>query len=108
MGTYVIVNRVPEGYAGSAESRAAWNAWFERLGESLVDRGNPVFARSTLGNCGADTVLGGYTLVRADSLETALALASGCPALESGGGVEVGELTLLNRGRYRIADGEGR
>jgi hypothetical protein len=96
MPTYVIVNRAPKGYAGSADSMTAWNAWFERLGASLADRGNPVFSRASLGNCGTDTVLGGYTLVTADGLEAAVALAKGCPALEYGGGAEVGELTELN------------
>jgi hypothetical protein len=74
------------------------------LDANLVDRGNPVFVRSTLGNCGADTVLGGYTLVAADDLEAALRLAKGCPMLDAGGGVEVGELTLLNEGRAPRTD----
>jgi hypothetical protein len=96
MPTFVIANRTPKEYRGSADAMAAWNAWFERLGASLVDRGNPVFERRPLGNCGPDTVLGGYTLVSADDLEAAVALAQGCPALASGGGVEVGTLTPLN------------
>jgi hypothetical protein len=103
MSTYVILNRAPKNYTGSAETAAAWNAWFERLGGSLVDRGNPVFKRSTLGNCSADTVLGGYTLITADNLEAAVALAQACPILASGGGVEVGELTLLNSGLHAMA-----
>jgi hypothetical protein len=57
-----------------------------------VDRGNPAFERSTLGNCGADTPLGGYTLVTADDLAAAVVLAEGCPLLQEGGGVEIGEL----------------
>jgi hypothetical protein len=54
------------------------------MGANLVDRGNPVFESSTLGNCATDTVLGGYSLVTADDLEAAVALAKGCPALEEG------------------------
>jgi hypothetical protein len=92
MPTYLIVNRPPKGYTGSAATRAAWNAWFAELGADLVDRGNPTFTRSTLGNCGPDTDLGGYTLVSADDLEAALAAAKSCPVLQVGGGVEVGEL----------------
>jgi hypothetical protein len=98
MSTYVITNRTRTDYAGSADAMAAWNAWFERLGPNLVDRGNPVFKRTALGNCGADTVLGGYTLVNAETLEEAIALAKTCPVLVDGGGVEVGELTPLNSG----------
>jgi hypothetical protein len=107
MPTYVIVNRPPKGYTGSAESMAAWNAWFESLGADLVDRGNPTFTTSTLGNCGTDTALGGYTLVSAGDLDAALALAKSCPVLQSGGGVEVGELTVLNHGTRPIGENPG-
>ena len=102
MPTYVITNWAPEGYVGSADTMTAWNAWFDRLADNLVDRGNPVFARSTVGNCGLDTELGGYTLITADNLDAALAIASGCPMIAAGGGVEVGELTLVNLGRRAL------
>jgi hypothetical protein len=95
--TYVIVNRAPTDYAGSAEAAEAWAAWFGSLGSSLVDRGNPVFARHTLGDR-TGTELGGYTLVTAENLDAAVALAQECPMLAEGGAVEVGELTLRNRG----------
>jgi hypothetical protein len=98
MATYVIVNRAPASYTPSPEAAAAWNAWFQRLGDSLVDRGNPVFKRTTLGNVDAGTALGGYTLVSAASLEEAAGLARDCPALGYGGGVEIGELMMLNAG----------
>jgi hypothetical protein len=99
MPTYLIANRAPADYTGSADARAAWDAWFEQLGAHLEDRGNPAFTRSTVGNCGTGTVLGGYTLITADNLEAAVELAKGNPMVASGGGVEVGELTLLNNGR---------
>ena len=96
MSTFAFIYRAPKAYrAGSADAIAAWNGWFQELGASVVDRGHPVFERSTLGNCAADTVLGGYSLVTADDLEAAVRLAKGCPFLASGGGVEVGELTML-------------
>ncbi|HEY0812335.1 MAG TPA: hypothetical protein VGE11_03565 [Pseudonocardia sp.] len=104
MPTYVIVNRAPEGYRGSAESLQDWNAWFDGLGAHLADRGNPVFRRAAVGRCTTDTVLGGYTLITADDLDAAVALTAGCPALGYGGGVEVGELTELNRGTGQITD----
>jgi hypothetical protein len=96
MSKFVFAYRPASNYAPGADSMAAWNAWFQDLGANVVDVGNPVFTRTTLGNCAADTVLGGYSIVTADDLEAAVALAAGCPLLESGGGVEVGELTLLN------------
>jgi YCII-related domain len=96
MSTYLFAYRASQDYTpGSADAMAAWSAWFEELSASVLDVGNPVFNRATLGSS-ADTVLGGYSLISADDLESALALAKGCPSLQSGGAVEVGELTLLN------------
>jgi hypothetical protein len=36
---------------------------------------------------------GGYTIITAEDLDTALALAERCPIIADGGGVEVGVLT---------------
>jgi uncharacterized protein YndB with AHSA1/START domain len=100
--TYLVTNRVPEDFRPSADAFAAWTAWFERLGESLVDRGNPAFEAVSVGNCGSGTALGGYTLVVADDLEAAVARAQDHPLLARGGGVEIAELTMLNEGRHLI------
>jgi hypothetical protein len=75
---------------------AASGAFFRGIDPNLEDMHNPIFARSTIGRCDESTVLGGYSLVNADSLEEALALAKHSPTLERDGGVEVGELSLLN------------
>ena len=99
MSTFLFSYRMPKDYRpGSAGTVAAWNAWFDSMGANLVDRGNPVLGSSALGNCGADTRLGGYSLITADDLEAAVALAKGCPALQDTGGVEVGVITERNRG----------
>ena len=98
MSKFLFAYRVPADYTpGSPGVTAAWRGWFEELGRRVVDRGNPVFDRTTVGNCGADTALGGYSLVEADDLESAVVLAEGCPGLHPHGGVEVGEITTLNR-----------
>jgi hypothetical protein len=94
MSTFLFTYRTSQNNtAPSPEAIAAWGSWLQSMGPQLVDRGNPVLDRQTLGNCEADTRLGGYSLVNADSLEAAVALAQGCPALERGGGVEVGALS---------------
>jgi YCII-related domain-containing protein len=96
MDTFVFAYRMPNNYIpGSAETRAAWTSWFESMGADVVDIGKPVFERSALGNCPSDTSLGGYSIVSADDLEAAVALAKGCPVLQAGGGVEVGVLAEL-------------
>jgi hypothetical protein len=96
MPTYLLTNRAPLDYRGSPEAMTAWNEWFDHLGAHLVDRGNPVFARTVVGSHAADTNLGGYTLITADSLEAATALAASSPMVRWGGGVEIGELTPIN------------
>jgi hypothetical protein len=89
---------------GIARVLAQWNAWFDELGVSLLDRGNPVIVSATLGHCDGETTLGGYTLITADDLDAAVAMAATCPALGYGGGVEIGELVELNRGTHPITD----
>jgi hypothetical protein len=78
-----------------AEAIARWNSWMESLGASLLDRGNRVADARKLGKCDGDTRSGGYSLVTAEDLEAAVALAKGCPGLEMGGGVEVGLVAAL-------------
>jgi YCII-related domain len=98
MAKFILTYRPANGYRPSEEAAAEWGAWFERIQGSVLDRGNPVFESSTLGNVAADTRLGGYSVVTAENLEAAVALAEGCPLLQRGGGVEVGVITELNPG----------
>jgi uncharacterized protein YndB with AHSA1/START domain len=93
MSTYLLTFRVPDHYTPSAATFDAWATWQLKLGARLKDRGNPAFAAAALGNCATGTTLGGYSLIRAGSLDEAVALAQDCPMLGVGGGVEVGELT---------------
>jgi hypothetical protein len=98
MTNFVLTYRAPRDTtaAASPEVAAAWQAYLSGLGSHLVDTGNPVFERRALGASPADTVLGGYSIITADTMDAAASLAEGCPFLQIGGGVEVGELTLLN------------
>jgi hypothetical protein len=78
------------GYAEpTPEIRSAWQQWFAKVGDRVVDSGNP------LGNCvevaanrrrelspdqGAAT---GYSIVSAESLADAERLLEGCPVVTS-------------------------
>jgi hypothetical protein len=106
MPTYLITNRITDSFRPGPEAFAAWTAWFERLGAHLEDRGNPAFSRTTLGDCGPETMLGGYTLITADNLDAAVTLAQSHPLLTLGGGLEIGELTLINAEKDLIANRE--
>ncbi len=98
MTTFLFAYRMPKDYTlGRPDAVAAWTAWLAGMGASVADQGQPVFESASLGNCGDDTRLGGYSLITAGDLDEALALAKGCPALQEGAGVEVGVIAELNR-----------
>jgi YCII-related domain len=100
MAEFLFTYRAPTEYTPGADTKSAWHAWFASMGDNLADVGNPVFESRTLGDCASNTMLGGYSIVTADDLEAAVALANGCPFLASGGGVEVGELTRVFEGTF--------
>jgi hypothetical protein len=77
---------------------AAWGGWFDKLGDKLVDGGNPFGPPKTVKTGGvSDGTDGepasGYSVVSADSQDAAAELAKGCPMLEDSdnGKVEVYE-----------------
>jgi hypothetical protein len=96
MATFLFSYRMPVDYQpGRPDAVANWIAFFEGMGDHVVDRGQPVSQTAELGNCGAGTRPGGYSLISAGDLEAAVALAKGCPALAEGAGVQVGQLADL-------------
>ena len=91
MAKYVFSFRVPSGYAPHAGTAAEWQAWFGGLGSALVDVGNAVTDYASLGEVGgSDSRMVAYSVVSAEDMDSALALAKDCPVLRVGGGVEVG------------------
>ena len=91
MATYVFSYRVPSDYTPHAGTAAEWQAWFGGMGSALVDVGNAVTDYASLGEVGGSgSRMVGYSVVYAEDLDSALALAKDCPALRVGGGVEVG------------------
>lgn len=90
---------------GMAESEAeqaavmqAWGAWFGELGSALVDGGSPFTptAKSITGEGNVSdqpvgTAATGYSIIKADSLNSAVEMAKHCPVLHSGGQISVYE-----------------
>jgi hypothetical protein len=75
------------------KTMATWMKWFGDLGKAVVDVGAPtqpgkIVSKSGVKSAGAKPV-GGYSIVQADSLDAAIALAKGCPVIAVGGQVEV-------------------
>ena len=98
MANYVLVYHgggMPESPEEGAKVMQAWDVWFGELGDSLVDGGNPASATKTIAADGSvsDDASGpsGYSILKADSLDAAVALAKGCPVLQAGASIQVVE-----------------
>jgi hypothetical protein len=91
MTKYVFSFRVPSDYRPNAGTAAEWQAWFGGLGPALVDIGNAVTEYASLGDVGGSgSRMVAYSVVSAEDMDAALALAKDCPVMRVGGGVEVG------------------
>ena len=87
--------------AQAGEVTAKWGVWMQKVGPALSDIGAP-FGPGTSqvddGTTGAAASLTGYSIVEADSMEGALALADGHPYLSEGNGnfaIDIYELLPL-------------
>lgn len=99
MPKFIFVYRAAKGRDATADSSLllAWEKFLSHvIGPNVVDPGWPVFEAATaLGNSGRSTQVGGYSVVTADDMAAAVALAKGCPEIERGGGVEIAALASL-------------
>jgi hypothetical protein len=88
---------MPESQEEQAKVMAAWGDWFQSAGGALKDPGNPIGHTSTIAadgsvsHGGGANPVSGYSLLEADSMDAAVALAKGCPVLQGGASIEVAE-----------------
>lgn len=87
MATFLLVyhgGKRPQGEAETKKVMDAWKGWFDSLGVSLLDAGNPIGKSHTVNKDGSVTKNGGanptdgYSLINANSMEDALNKAKGC------------------------------
>ena len=104
MAKYVFAYSGGNGVAADEAERdaqfAKWGQWFGQLGAAVVDGGAPTGAAKTVGTGGSvsdggSRGLTGYSIISADSLDSAVELAKGCPVLETGGAVDVYEAIAM-------------
>ena len=76
----------------------AWTDWYTGMGAAVVDPGNPflpvaksISSDGKVSDKPVGTPASGYTIITADSLDAATAMAKGCPHLKAGGQVSVYE-----------------
>ncbi|WP_249011266.1 hypothetical protein [Conexibacter sp. DBS9H8] len=96
MPSYLFSFRAPTDYEPGGVSTAEWGGYFQGISSHLEDLGNPIFSRETVGVTGAGTKLSGYSVITAETTEQAIELASACPLIQIGGGIEVGEITPVS------------
>jgi len=98
MTKYVIAyhgGRKFESRQDGAAYMAKWKAWMGSAGAAMVDPGMPLGAGKLIGPAGVTDrgadMLTGFSMVNADSLEAAVALARECPHLDHGT-IEIAEV----------------
>ena len=88
---------MPESEEEQAAVMAAWGAWYEGMGEAIVDGGNPFGAAKHVSDQGvsdgsaSSPPATGYTIISADSLDAAMEKVKDHPHLKYGGQVSVHE-----------------
>jgi hypothetical protein len=75
-----------------------WMSWAGEVGDRMVDFGTPLAGSVRVtpsGTGGSDRQVTGYTIIEADDMESALALARNRPHLNMAGGCEIEVLEAL-------------
>jgi hypothetical protein len=103
-------------FRGGAEPRSPeemqaqmqkWMGWIQRLrdqgkyiaGDPLEEAGKVLTSRSIVTDCSfpeGKEVIGGYFLIRAETLDEAAEMAKDCPIFENGGSVEVRKVRVIH------------
>jgi hypothetical protein len=101
MANYLLVYVGGGMPATEAESKAVmqeWGVWYEKLGDRVVDQGSPftpmakhITSDGKIGDGPAGTMVSGYTLIKAGSLDEAARYAQTNPVVKSGGQVSIFE-----------------
>ena len=103
MAQYIIAYLGGDQPASPEEGKqhfAKYTAWLSSLGDSAVSPANPFKHTITVNSdgtvsTGGTTSMSGYTIIEADSMETAVEAAKACPFLDIGGSLEVSELARM-------------
>ena len=80
---------------------ARWGEWFQKVGAAIVDGGDGLMPTGKIVSNSAVTdgpfieakeLVGGYSILEADSYDAAVEHAMSCPINEEGGSIEIREL----------------
>ena len=99
MPTFLVTSHgggMPEGEQARQQAMADFGAWVGRTGDALADPGAPLGPAMTVSADGvhpgdADGRVNGYSLLRADDMDSAVALVRDHPFVKRGGSLQVTE-----------------
>jgi hypothetical protein len=101
MSNFVLVftgGGMPESEEEQAKVMEAWGAWYDGLGEAVVDPGNPfspvvrnITSDRNVSDGSFGTQSSGYAILKADSMDSAIEMAKKCPMLDGNGQISLYE-----------------
>ncbi len=103
MSEYILTyhgGRKPDSPEEGAQHMAAWRAWAEDLGDAVVNRGTPLGSAKVVNAEGgndkaAGQSMSGFSVVTADDIDAAVAMARKCPFIDLDGTLEVAEMKQM-------------
>ena len=78
-----------------------YRAWLMSLGDAVISAANPlkdthVISSDGTTQAGSSTLMSGFSVLKAPSIEAAVLMSESCPFLKIGGRLEVSELIEMN------------
>jgi hypothetical protein len=103
MTNYVFVylgGKEPSSPEEASKHFSKYTEWLSSIGDSVVSPTIPLKDTHTVSSDGTireggSSAMSGFSIIKADSIEAALAIAQACPFLEIGGSLEVSELMQM-------------
>jgi len=101
MNKYLLLysgGSMPQSEAEQKQVMQAWESWMGKLGEAIIDGGDPftpkanaIMSDGSVKDGPVDGLASGYSIIAADSLESAVQMAKSCPVLQGGAKISVFE-----------------
>ena len=97
--TYIGGNKPATPEEGKKQM-SEYRDWLASLGDSAVSPANPFKDTTTINSdrtiiAGSGTLISGFSIIEADTMDMALSAAKRCPFLDTGGTLEVSELMKM-------------
>lgn len=100
MSNFIIAyhgGKKPESPDEGKTQMAKWKTWVADLGDAVANPGSPMGMSKIVSSTGVSdddgsNTMSGFSIVKADSFDSALDMAKACPFLEIGGTLKVAEL----------------